>query len=69
MADDNQKLKNLIMSPEQQKIVEAVNFALQKYLLKMDEVEQEEKILAKEIDDLETKIKLQKITKVINKQP
>jgi len=48
-------------------VTRGLKFRLKKFLIRMNLVEQEEKLLEKEVHALETDIKQQKIKNIINK--
>lgn len=56
-----------IASKPENKLVNAVNFAMQKFLLQAGTIEKEGKILENQVHDLATKVKIKKINTIIQK--
>lgn len=58
--------EKLTEKPENE-LIDAVNFAMQKFLVQAGTVEAEGKILEKQLHDLKTKVQLKKIKAIIQK--
>lgn len=58
--------EKLVQKPEDE-LISAVNFVLQKFLLQADTIEEESKILEKQLHDLATKVQIKKINTIIQK--
>lgn len=59
--------ENQIIKLSDNELVNAANFALQKFLLRAGVIAQEGKILKNELHDLKTRVQLKKINTIIQK--
>ncbi|OGH89708.1 MAG: hypothetical protein A2537_02325 [Candidatus Magasanikbacteria bacterium RIFOXYD2_FULL_36_9] len=56
-----------IANKPENKLINAVNFAMQKFLLQANIIEKEGEILENQVHDLATKVKIKKINTIIQK--